>query len=247
MSALLATGDWVTVLVVNGIILVGALVQALTGVAPGLMIVPLIALVDLAFIPGPFLLASVALNGVVTFNGRRYLKLHGIAPLMTGVILGSVIGALLLAALPVSALRLYFGVTILLAIALSLSGLKPRWTPPQLFGVGMLSGFMGTVAAAGGAVLALIYQHEKGPTLRATLALLYLASTFVMMGILHLAGKMTLREVQLGLAIVPGFVLGYLMSRRFVHYLDVGHSRNLVLAVAALSACTLIATHFKSP
>src|SRR5690348_10415595 len=48
----------------NAAVLLGAILQASTGLGAGLIIVPLLALVSLDFVPGPVVLASVALSGI---------------------------------------------------------------------------------------------------------------------------------------------------------------------------------------
>jgi hypothetical protein len=99
---------------------------------------------------------------------------------------------------------------------------------------------MGTTAAVGAPVLALLYQHRPGPVLRATLGFLYVVSSLVMLGLLHLAGRFGVHELSLGLALMPGVVIGYLTAQQAARYLDRGHTRKAVLLLSALSAVALI-------
>ena len=87
-----------------------------------------------------------------------------------------------------SSLGLLFGTLILCAVIVSSIGLNVELTSANSIAAGVLSGFMGTTAAIGAPILALLYQHEVGKTLRATLALLYLLSSVGMLVLLHLAG-----------------------------------------------------------
>jgi hypothetical protein len=52
----------------NAAVLLGANLQASTGLGAGLIIVPLLALVSLDFVPGRLVLASVALSGIMAIH-----------------------------------------------------------------------------------------------------------------------------------------------------------------------------------
>ena len=71
---------------------------------------------------------------------------------------------LLLAVVSDDALSLLFAVLVLLAVGLSVAGWHLAKTRPNLVGVGVLSGFMGTVSGIGGPPIALVYQQADGPT-----------------------------------------------------------------------------------
>ena len=46
----------------TGVIAVGAVLQAATGMGTGILIVPLLALIDLSLVPGPAVVVSMALS-----------------------------------------------------------------------------------------------------------------------------------------------------------------------------------------
>lgn len=89
-------------------------------------------------------------------------------------------------------------------------------------------------------LLALTYQDEHGPALRATLAFLYVVSSVLMLAVLHLAGRFGAEHAALGLLLVPGFILGWLLAAPLASRLDRGHTRIAVLAISAVSALVLI-------
>ena len=128
----------------------------------------------------------------------------------------------------------------LLAVVISIKTPRFHLTSGRVLGAGMLAGAMGTAAGIGAPVLALLYQQLSGPRLRATLAFLYAASSVVVLGVLHLLGRFGTGELLLGLALVPGFVLGYLVSPGLAQYIDRGYARPAVLWVSTLSALLLI-------
>jgi uncharacterized membrane protein YfcA len=225
-------------------ITLGAILQASTGFGAGLVVVPLLALISFDLVPGPVIFASVSLSSLMTYAGRHHIKKAHLDKVLGGLVIGMIAGILSLSAIPSSGLGLMFGTMILLAVIASSVGLKLEPTPVNSVTAGAVSGFMGTTAAIGAPVLALLYQHEAGKTLRATLALLYLFSSIGMLVLLHLAGRFGPDEFMLGCWLIPGFVLGYFLAGRIAQWLDRGYSRVAVLVISSVSALILIAQSF---
>ena len=89
-------------------------------------------------------------------------------------------------------------------------------------------------------MLALLYQHQTGPVLRATLGLLYFVSSIIMLSLLHLAGRFGNNESILGLVLMPGVLVGYLVAGYLSPRIDRGYSRIAVLLISSISAGLLI-------
>jgi uncharacterized membrane protein YfcA len=115
-------------------------------------------------------------------------------------------------------------------------------TRAVLFGAGTASGFMATAAGLGGPPVALIYQRAPGRRLRGTLAAYFIIGTVVSLVALAAVGRFTHEEARLSLFLIPGTVLGYLLSHRAAAFLDAGYTRTAVLAVSALAAVSVIVT-----
>ncbi|HJU05007.1 MAG TPA: sulfite exporter TauE/SafE family protein [Nitrospiraceae bacterium] len=228
-------------------ITLGAVLQASTGLGAGLVVVPFLALISLELVPGPVIFASVSLSSLMTYAGRHHIKKAHLDKVVGGLVIGMIVGILSLSAIPSSSLGLMFGTLILVAVIASSVGLKLESTPVNSVTAGAVSGFMGTTAAIGAPVLALLYQHEEGKTLRATLAVLYLFSSIGMLLLLHLAGRFGQHEFLLGCWLIPGFVLGYFLAGRIARMLDRGYSRAAVLVISSVSALILIAKSFQGP
>lgn len=221
-------------------VLLGAVVQAATGLGGGLLVVPLLALVSLELVPGPVIFASLALSGLMAWRGRAQIRYDGMAPLLAGILAGLAAGAITLRLVPLERAGILFGVLVLVAVAVSAAGVSvPRRAAP-LAAAGAAAGYMGTTAGMGAPVLALTYQDEHGPALRATLAFLYLVSSVLMLAVLHAAGRFGAPHAALGLLLVPGFMLGWLVAAPLARRLDRGHTRAAVLVVSAASALLLI-------
>jgi uncharacterized membrane protein YfcA len=232
--------EWFDILVANGVLALGSVLQAATGLGAGLVVVPLLALISLELLPGPVILAALALAWLMAWQGRTEISYTGMPLLLGGLLFGMVMGASVLSQVSLERLGVLFGVLILLAISVSISGLRVRLTPATVSVAGVLSGFMGATSAIGAPVLALLYQHQTGPVLRATLGLLYFVSSIVMLALLHLAGRFGNNEMILGLALLPGVAVGYLVAGYLSPCIDRGYSRIAVLLISSISAGLLI-------
>ncbi len=218
----------------------GSVLQAATGLGAGIIIVPLLALINIELIPGPVLFASLTLSFTMAWKGRADIKYEGLSLLLFALVVGMALGAYTLSWLPVKQLGIVFGSLILFAVGISFAGLHLKQTNGYRIGAGFVSGYMGATVSIGAPVLALLYQREKGPSLRATLGFLYFVSTVVMVTFLHLVGYFNERHFQLGLWLIPGFVLGYFIAGRLAAWFDGERSRMAVLIISTISAVLLI-------
>jgi uncharacterized membrane protein YfcA len=229
-----------SIVAANLAVMLGAILQASTGLGAGLIIVPLLALVSLIFVPGPLVLASMALSGLMAYQGRREIDGRGMPLLLTFLFVGVVLGALSISAIPVQRAGIAFGVLVLIAVVVSASMPKLPRSIPVAAGAGVLSGFMGAISGIGAPILALIYQHEPPRVLRATLGFIFFLSSIAILVCLHFAGRFGWEETWLGLALVPGYVVGFLVAPPIARLLDRGNSRFAVLLISTLSAIVLI-------
>jgi len=225
----------------NLAVMLGAILQASTGLGAGLIIVPLLALVSLIFVPGPLVLASMALSGLMAYQGRREIDGRGLPMLLVFLSIGVALGALSIAAIPPQRAGIAFGLLVLIAVAVSAAMPRLERTVPVAAGAGMMSGFMGAISGIGAPILALIYQHEQPRVLRATLGFIFFVSSIAILVCLHFVGRFGWHEAWLGLWLVPGYVLGFVVAPPIARALDRGNSRRAVLVISTLSALVLIA------
>jgi uncharacterized protein len=225
----------------NGAVMLGAVLQASTGLGAGLIIVPLLALVSLEFIPGPIVLASMALSGLMAWQGRKDILSDGLPLLLGCLCIGIALGALSISSIPVQRAGIAFGVLVLVAVAVSAAMPQMQRTKPMVAGGSLMAGFMGAISGIGSPLLALMYQYEPTRVLRATLGFIFTVSSIVILICLHFAGRFGSLEAWLGVWLVPGYVLGYLVAPPIARMLDRGNSRRAVLIISSLSALMLIA------
>ena len=224
----------------TSVIAAGAVLQAATGMGTGILIVPLLALIDLALVPGPAVMASMALSLPMAWVGRRHIAWKELTPLMSGLLAGCAAGALGLAAIPAERVGVAFALVILVTVAVTSAGVRIPFTRRSLMAVGAISGLMGASSGIGAPPIALLYQHRHGPELRPTLAFVYTAASAIILVFLALFGKFGQTEAGLALQLMPGYVLGYLIAAPFARLLDSGYSRLAILVLSAACALALL-------
>ncbi len=73
--------------------------------------------------------------------------------------------------------------------------------------------------------MALVYQHERGPSVRGTMSSIFVAGTIIAIAGLWWAGRFGLVELALGAILTPAVMLGFAISRYTAVWLDRRHIR----------------------
>ena len=218
----------------------GAVLQASTGLGAGMITFPIIALLSLKLVPGPLVFSTLFLSIYMAYVGRADIRFTRMYTLAVGIIIGTLIGGYSLTLIPVQHLGVFFGLLLLLVVIISIAGVKLAINKRNMFSMGTAAGFMGITVAGGSPFMALMYQHEKGPTIRATLSLIYMFGCIFTITVLSATGKFGAEELLYGLYLTPGYIAGYVLSLKVRPYLDAGYSRIVILLISSLSAITLI-------
>lgn len=218
----------------------GALLQGSVGFGLGLISVPLLLLIDPVYVPGPVLLAAFFLNFLIFLRERNAVQIKGLHWAVLGRIVGAIFGAMILITIPPKSLSMMFGVMVLLAIGISLVGFHPKMTSTNIFGAGVASGIMGTTSSIGGPPMALVYQKQEGPTIRGTLSGIFIFGTIISIIALVIIGSFGLREMKATVVLLPGVLLGFLLSNRSIEILDRGFIRPAVLITSAIFGIVVI-------
>lgn len=222
-------------------IVLGSAVQVVSGVGGGFIIVPLLAMIDLNLVPAPQIFASLALSTLMAAREREHIDWQHLPVTLVGMLPGALAGGWILTVTAFDRLGIVFGAVVLFAIVITAFGPRLTLNRATAMITGAISGIMGASTGIGAPPLALIYQYAAGPTLRATLAALYTCASLLILTILFAYGKFRLPELQMGLQLVPGFVLGYWIATRYAPEMNAGRSRLAVLIVSAAAAVLLIA------
>ena len=231
---------YINLIIATLAVVFASVMQASTGLGVGLLLVPLLALIDINYVPGPVILASAVLSFMMMIKEKDHLDVTNIQWVLLGIAFGSLIGVLTLSRVPLELLGVLFGALIVLAVGLSFLNLRLNFSLPTLLGMGTVSGVMGSTAAMGAPVLLLLYQHHNGKALRATLGLIYFISSIMMVSFLRFTDQFGLEQIKLGAMLIPGFIIGFLIAQPLARLLDKGYTRPIALLLALGSAFYLI-------
>jgi uncharacterized membrane protein YfcA len=222
------------------VVTLGALLQGSIGIGLGMLSAPMLLLIDPAFVPGPLLCGALALTLLMTHRDRHAIQYADLGWALSGRLIGILCGVSLLALLPRDQFGTVFGTLILAAVALSASGLHLRLRPTTLMIAGVLSGLMGTTSSVGGPAMALVYQHSSGPRIRGTLSAYFVVGVSGSLVGLHFVGFFGMEELVRSASLLPGILLGYLLSRHTASFLDKGYTRLAVLSASAAAGALAI-------
>jgi uncharacterized membrane protein YfcA len=222
------------------IITVGSILQGVIGFGLGIVSVPLLLLIEPAFIPGPLLLAALFLNILISRREKKDVDYPSLQWIIPGRVFGTIIGAAVLNYFPQNIISILFGTLVLIAVALSSSGLHLPFNPRNLLGVGTLSGFMATTTSIGGPPLALLYQRESGNRIRGTLSVIFIVGTLLAVLSLVVIGRFGMKELILAVSSFPAILAGFLLSSKAVSILDKGYVRPAIFIFSAVAAIYVI-------
>jgi uncharacterized protein len=228
------------IVVIFAIMGIGSALQGSVGYGMGLIASPILILISPRLIPGPFALAATLLICLMIVRDKQALDFFGLRWAILGLIPGTLIGSWVLASIDTSVMVLLFAILILAMVGLSFVGLHPQANRLTLCSAGLFSGVMGILTTVSGPLIALIYQDTSGPRLRATMSGFFIAGCALSIASLIMVGRMGVQEVQMSLLLIPGVLLGFLISSRVLPWVDRGYTRSLVLSLSALSAIFII-------
>ncbi|MBK1726622.1 sulfite exporter TauE/SafE family protein, partial [Halorhodospira neutriphila] len=218
------------------LVALGSFLQGALGFGLAIFAAPPLFLIDPAFIPGPVLFVAMVISVIIVWRNRAGLALGELGSAAIGRMPGMAVAFWLLAAAAQWLLSLVLGAAVLLGVVVSLLPGDIRPTRNRLLVAGFLSGFMGTATSVGGPPMALLYQHARGPHIRANLGGYFLFGSTVSLAGMALLGHFGRAELALALAVTPGALAGVLLSGRVHRWVDAGRIRPALLALCALSA-----------
>ncbi|MEE3327655.1 MAG: sulfite exporter TauE/SafE family protein [Myxococcota bacterium] len=191
------------------IVALAAALQSAVGFGLALVAAPFLLMIDARLIPGPLVLASLALTGLTAYRDRADIDLQGMGAALLGRAVGTVLAAVFLAFASTFFFDLAFGSLVMTAALLSGAGLHFTANRSSALIAGGASGLMGTISSIGGPPMAIIYQNSSTGTLRGTLAGYFAAGTAFTLIALWWVGRFGQDEVLLGLMLTPGTIVGF--------------------------------------
>jgi uncharacterized membrane protein YfcA len=133
-----------------------------------------------------------------------------------------------------------FGALILLAVLVSVASPRFGATPRALFVGATASGIMGTMVGVHGPAIALVLQDREPAQVRATLGAFFAVGYIMAVASLTLVGLFGRHELALGMALLPGVGIGYLVAPAIAKFIDTRALRIVILVVSSVSAVALL-------
>ncbi len=218
----------------------GATLQGSIGFGLAVVSAPLLLLIDPVWVPGPMLMAAMLLVVLIAHRDRAHIIKGDVALGTMGRVLGTIPAAYALSVLPRHVYDLVFAAIVLAGVALSASGVHIARTRLNVIVAGTLSGIAGTISSIGGPPMALVYQHERGPSVRGTMSAIFVVGTIISIAGLWWAGRFGMVELTMGLILMPAILVGFAISRYTAAWLDRRRIRPAILAISALSAVVIL-------
>ncbi|MEV0701850.1 sulfite exporter TauE/SafE family protein [Saccharopolyspora sp. NPDC050389] len=223
------------------VVFVGAIVQGSAGLGMNLLAVPLLAIIDPELVPVPLLTCSLLLSVLAMRREFGDIDWRGTGFAVAGRAPGTVLGTLAVAMLSDRGFSLAVGGFVLLCVLASMLSWRPRPTGPALVAAGFVGGVLGTASSIGAPPVALLYQHEAGPRIRATLAAYMTFGGVLSLVALGVGGQIGLPQIYGTLVLLPFMAAGFALSGPLRRFLDAGWMRPCVLVLAGGGALFLIA------
>jgi uncharacterized protein len=223
------------------VVTVGSAVQAAVGIGLALLSVPVLALIDIHFVPGPMLMAGVIVALCTALRDREAIHGPDLTFALAGLAAGTLAGAAALKIMTgTTELRRLFGALVLLAIAISL--LRPRVEPTRralLLG-GTASGVMGTMIGIHGPPISLVFQNARPELARSLLGGFFAVAYCGTLLVLAISGLFGAREIELGVLLIPGSVAGLAIAPHIVRLVDKRRLRIAILVISGISGALLL-------
>lgn len=237
---IIVSSGWSLLLIGSLAVMAGSIVQGASGLGLGMVAAPVLVLVDERFVPGPLLTLSFFVSMMMVIREYRAIDMRGLSMAIAGRIPGNILGGLFIAVIPQAVYGIVFGILVLVAVALTLSGLKFLPTARNLIGAGFASGIMGTLTSVGAPPIALAYQHGRAATVRVTLGAFFMISSVLSILTLHYFGRFDYDEMVFGLLFALPMVFGFWISNFLVRQMRERHVRYIILGLSAASSVILI-------
>jgi uncharacterized protein len=218
----------------------GAAVQAAIGMGLNLFTVPLLALIDPVFVPGPVLMHSFLLSCAASYRLRADIDWRELGISVGGLVAGTVAGVAALAVVSADKLPQVFGCLVVVAVAVTAAGLHVRPTPSTLVGASTIAGAMGTVAGVHGPPIGLLYQRESPSRVRSALLPFFVAANGLSLIALAAIGRFGWPELYASALLVPGLVTGFATAPLLMRMLGPRAIRFSLLAISGASGLLLV-------
>nr|WP_228550767.1 sulfite exporter TauE/SafE family protein [Endozoicomonas sp. OPT23] len=224
------------------VVFFGAWVQGMIGFGLAVVSAPVLYLVAPQMVPSALICVSffTALLGLRRY--REQIDLSQIKYAIAGRVPGSLLGVLLLSFATRETMSLLIGVSVLLAVLVSLSRINVQVSKQNLLFAGFISGVTGTTSSIGGPPVALVMQNESGDRIRSGMSAYFAFSNLISLAFLAAAGLFGLDDFVMALALLPAILAGNSLSRKLSLKVNQRIIRHMLLLICSFAGVSALAS-----
>jgi uncharacterized protein len=223
-----------------GVIVFASVVQGTIGFGLALLGAPFIAIVLPEAIPVTVVLVSWPSGAFLALREHHALDRTALAWMLAGAVPGTLVGLLIIHAASTDDLAVIVGITTLLGVLGTIVSPPIRITLATASSAGFIGNVAGTAASVGGPPVALLFQHRRGPIVRATLGAYFVVSGTLSIVGYAATGEVTLDRFLLAVGLLPAMLFGVWASRHFHDLVDRGWLRPSVLVLSSIAGAAAI-------
>jgi uncharacterized membrane protein YfcA len=229
-----------TAAIAMGAMAIGSAFQAALGIGMALVVVPILALIDPVFVPGPILLAGSILAAITAYRERDAIDRTGLTTALMGLAAGTLVGAIALRYAAGAGVQRVFGCLVLLAVLVSALGVPVTTNTRNLVLGGGAAGVMGTMVGIHGPPISLVFQNAEPRVARAMLGSFFTVAYLGSVLALAAFGLFGTREIVRAIVLLPGVGIGLLLAPLARRFVDRARLRIAILGLAAVSGVLLV-------
>ncbi|AWB65549.1 sulfite exporter TauE/SafE family protein [Saccharobesus litoralis] len=228
--------DWIYIYV---LLIMGACLQNTIGFGLGLLCAPVLMHIAPELVPVPMILSALLITSIITYGNIRDVDFKQTTYSTLGGTVGIVIASVVMLNVQYEVYRMIFGGLILLGVGLSVVGLQPKVMPSTSLIAGGFAGFMGTLTAAGGAPMGLLYQNAKQKSIRANLSIFFIYINGLAFLTLAVTGLVTKDDLINFAKCAPAILVGLGLSYHLNRYINGDVIKPIILFVAFLAGASI--------
>ena len=220
---------------------VAAVLQGTIGFGYAVLAVPVLSLLEPGLAPVPQILTALPLSVWALVREWRAIDWRGAAWVLLGRVPGALIGAFLLAVSTERSLDLLIGLSVLAAVLILSTELRFERSPWLDFAAGTFGTVTGYISGISGPPIALLFRDSSGPSLRATLGMIFTVGIVITLSLRTATGHISLQDGWVAAVFVLPMLMGMRLSRH-LHGLFRGKLlRGALLTTSAVAALGLMA------
>lgn len=222
---------------------VAATLHGTVGLGFGMVSVPTLAMLDPRLSPVPQMLVVLPLILRMAWHERGGIDWRGFGLIAVGRLPGAALGVWLVERFARPGLELLIaaiiGGAVLLSVAAGRGAAPQRATGGLRVAAGMASGVGSYIAGIGGPPIALLYRHATGPTLRSTMAMVFLVGLSITLVTRTAAGHISTSDLRVALVLLPAVGVGLRISHALKPRVEGPRLKVAVLVVSGAAALAL--------